>query len=113
MGRGIRAGAVAAVASGLPSTAYALASGRDPLEATLAAGSIVLPNEHRRNVLLAAAVPVHFAISIGWAVALDRGVIGRRYPRMRALPFVPQLADHVAYGAIVGALLSPASPSRA
>ena len=122
----LRAGAVAAALSGAPSTAYALATRRDPLEATLAAGSLVLPRETRRDRLLAAAVPVHLALSFGWAVvleragvrgardgalaglaiaALDLGVVGRRHVRVRALPLLPQVADHVAYGAIVGALL--------
>jgi hypothetical protein len=124
--RALRAGAVAAVLSGAPSTVYALATGRDPLEATLAAGTLVLPGETRRLPLLAAAVPVHLGLSLGWAVVLDRagvrgarsgalaglaiagldlGVVGRRFPRIRSLPLLPQVADHVAYGAIVGALL--------
>ena len=73
----VRAAAWAALLSGAPSTLHALATGRDPLEATLAAGSILLPRETRRTRLLAAAVPVHLALSLGWAVALDRaGVRG-------------------------------------
>lgn len=114
--------------SGGPSTAYALLTKRDPLEATFAAGSLVLPGEDRRLRLLLAAVPVHLAISLGWALvlarvlprrrtvvagaaaglaiaALDLGLIGRRFPRIRALPLLPQLADHLAYGATVGAVL--------
>jgi hypothetical protein len=126
LSRALRAGAVAAVVSGAPSTAHALATGRDPLEATLAAGSLLLPRETRRVPLLAAAVPVHLALSLGWAVVLDRagvrstragagaglavaaldlGLVGRRFPRVRALPLWPQVADHVAYGAVVGSLL--------
>ena len=70
--RTIRAGAVAAVLSGIPSTLHAVATGRDPLEATLAAGSILLPGEVRRARLLAAAVPVHLALSFGWTFVLDR-----------------------------------------
>ncbi|MDP9072491.1 MAG: hypothetical protein M3N68_14650, partial [Actinomycetota bacterium] len=38
--------------------------------------------------------------------AVDLGVIGRRLPRVRALPVVPQVADHVAYGVVAGAVLS-------
>src|SRR5205814_4681241 len=38
------AGLIAAVVSGAPSTLWALARGRDPLEATRAAGSIVAPH---------------------------------------------------------------------
>ena len=115
--------------SGVPSTAIAVATGRDPLEATVAAGSVVLPGETRRGRLIAAAVPAHFALSIGWALVLakilpqrrvlaagaaaglviaafDLGVVGRLFPRVRALPLLPQLADHVAYGATVAALLA-------
>ncbi len=122
------AGAVASVLAGVPSTAYALATGRPLLEGAAAAGSIVLPGERRTAVLVAAAVPVHLALSLGWALAvaavlprrrpvlgavgcglaiaaLDLGVVGRRLPRIRALPQVPQWLDHVAYGASVGLVL--------
>lgn len=125
--RVLRAAAAAAVLSGIPSTVHALATGRDPLGATLAAGSILLPRETRRPRLLAAAVPVHLALSLGWTVALDRtgvrgapagalaglaiaaldlGLAGRRFPGIRALPLGPQLADHVAFGAIAGHVLA-------
>ena len=120
------AGAWAAALSGAPSTVHALATGRDPFEATKAAGTILLPAETRTLPLVAAAAPVHLALSLGWAMVLDRagvrgvvrgaaaglaiaaldlGVVGRRFPRIRALPTVPQLADHLVYGAVVGALL--------
>ena len=120
-------GAWAAVLSGAPSTMHALATGRDPLEATKAAGSILLPDERRTLPLLVAAVPVHLALSLGWALvlsrvgvrgsargaaaglaiaALDLGIAGRRFRRVRALPLVPQLLDHAAFGAIVGARLA-------
>ena len=126
-GRAIRAGAWAAALSGLPSTLHALASGRDPLEPTRAAGSILLPHETRTVPLVAAAVPVHLALSLGWALVLckarvrgavpgaaaglaiatlDLGVVGRRFPRIQALPLAPQIADHVAYGAVVGLVLA-------
>jgi len=125
----LMAGAVAAVISGAPSTVHALMTGGRPLEASLAAGAIVLPREQRPGRLLLAAIPVHLALSLGWALvlaavlprrstvaygalaglgiaALDLGVIGRRLDRIRALPQAPQVADHMAYGAIVGAVLS-------
>jgi hypothetical protein len=124
--RVLRAGTAAAVLSGIPSTAHALLTGRDPLEATLAAGSILLGSETRRGRLVAAAVPVHLGLSLGWTLALDRlgvrgawtgalaglaiaaldlGVVGRRIQRVRALPAGPQLADHVLFGTIAGHLL--------
>jgi hypothetical protein len=125
---GIAAGLVAAVVSGAPSTLWALAAGRDLLEPALAAGSILLPRERRRGRLLAAAVPVHLTVSVGWAMvlsallprrravfagsaaglaiaALDLGVVGRRLRRVRTLPLLPQLADHALYGAAVGWML--------
>jgi hypothetical protein len=125
---GLVAGAVAAVLSGAPSTLHALATRASPLEATLAAGTLLLPHEQRPVRLALAAVAVHIALSLGWAVllaavlprrrtvawatlaglaisALDLGVVGRRYPRIRALAQVPQVLDHVAYGAVVGAVL--------
>ena len=129
----VRAGLWAAALSGAPSTLHALATGRDPLEATLAAGSILLPGETRRGRLLAAAIPVHLALSLGWAFALDRaGVRGagrgalaglaigtvdlslaeRVLPRIRALPLLPQLADHAAFGAVAGHVLGSVKAGR-
>ena len=128
MNEGIKAGLAAAVISGAPSTLYSLAAGRDPLEATVAAGSMVLPNEDRRGRLIAAAVPVHLTISVFWGVVLagtlprkrplvagtiaglaigafDLFVVGRRFPRIKALPTAPQLADHVAFGVVVACVL--------
>ena len=126
--RVLRAAAWAAALSGIPSTVHALATGRDPLEATRAAGTILLPRETRPERLLAAAVPVHLAISLGWTVVLDRagvrgalrggiaglviagldlGIAAKRFPRVRRLPVGPQLADHAAFGAIAGHLLQP------
>jgi hypothetical protein len=125
---GLVAGAVAAVLSGAPSTLHALATRSSPLEATLAAGTLLLPRERRPLPLALAAVPVHVALSLGWALvlaallprrrtvawatlaglaiaALDLGVVGRRVPRIRALAQLPQWLDHVAYGATVGAVL--------
>jgi hypothetical protein len=117
----------AAALSGVPSTAWNLARGRDPLEATKAAGTLVLPDDAQPWALVAAAAPVHLGVSLLWTVvlahtlparnrvawgaagglaiaALDLGVIGRRYPAIRKLPLAPQLADHALFGAVVGAL---------
>jgi hypothetical protein len=126
---GLAAGTVAAVLSGAPSTLHALATRTSPLEATLAAGTLLAPRAQRPVVLALAAVPAHIALSLGWALllarvlprrhtvawataaglaiaVLDLGVVGRRYPRIRALALLPQVLDHVAYGATVGAVLS-------
>jgi hypothetical protein len=122
------AGLVAAATSGVPSTVVALARGDDVLDGARAAGALLLPRETRTWPLLAAAVPVHLSLSLGWAAALERAlprgreiaggvvgglaiaaldlaVIGRRLPPIRALPQPRQWADHVAYGLTVGAVL--------
>jgi hypothetical protein len=75
-----------------------------------------------------AGAAAHVAISLGWGVVLERvlprqrtvawgavaglaiagldlGVIGRRLPKIRALPMGRQVLDHVAYGVVVGAVL--------
>lgn len=123
------AGGVAALVSGAPSTLHALLARTDPLEATLAAGTLVTPSETRAHRLILAAAPVHLGLSLGWATALslvlprrstavagafgglviaalDLGAVGRRFPRVRALPWFPQVADHLAFGATVGAVLA-------
>lgn len=138
--KGIVAGAVAGLVSGAPSTVHAVVTGGDFLAATEAAGSMVLPNETSRTKLILAAIPVHAAISLGWGVvlakllprkgtvlwgaaaggaiaALDLGVFGGRFPRIRQLPATPQVLDHILYGAVAGALLrrlatDPGSPGR-
>ena len=125
---GVRAALPAAVLSGVPSTLYALWKRRDPLEATAAAGSLLLPTEDRRLLLLMAAAPVHLALSAGWGVALavvlprrrvvlegitaglliaafDLGVVGCRRPRIRQLHVPAQVADHIAFTIIVAMAL--------
>ncbi len=129
MAHALQAGLVAAVVSGAPSTLIALARGDDVLDGARAAGTLLLPRERRTVPLLAAAVPVHLALSLGWAAVLDRalprgsevlgglagglaiaaldlGVIGRRLPAIRTLPQPRQWADHAAYGLAVGATLA-------
>jgi hypothetical protein len=130
------AGAAAAVLSGAPSTTHALLTGADPFEASLAAGTLLLPSEQRASRLLPAALVAHGALSFGWALvlaavlprrrtvgwslvgglgiaALDLGIVGRRFARIRALPLAPQVLDHVAYAATVGWVLSRRRARRA
>jgi hypothetical protein len=122
------AGLVAAATSGVPSTTWALLKGRDVLEGARAAGALLLPRATHTRVLVAAAVPVHLTLSLGWAAvltkllprgrepvwgvaaglaiaALDLGLIGRHLPSIRALEQPPQWADHVAFGVTVGLVL--------
>jgi len=107
------------VLSGAPSTALTLVRRGDVLASTRAVG--------RGSVVAGGAA--HTAISLGWGIvlsavlprrrtvlagaaasiaiaALDLGVVGRRIPAVRALDWRPQVLDHVAYGAVVGAVLS-------
>jgi hypothetical protein len=132
---GLRAGVVAAVLSGAPSTVHALATGRSPLDAVQAAGTLLLPDDAPPSARAAAGLVAHGAISLGWGVVLaavlprrrkvacgalaglviagiELGVLGRRWPRIRALPLGPQVADHVAFGALVGAVVSRAGRRR-
>lgn len=127
--QGIRASVPAAVLSTVPSTLHAVLTGRDPLEAALAAGSILRLKEHERVPMVTAAVPVHLSLSVAWAIVLaialprerpmaegiaaglliatlDLGVVGRRFPRVRALRIAPQIADHVAFGIVVAIALA-------
>ena len=123
------AAALAGVLSGLPSTAAALARRSDPLEAVAAAGTLLLPPDAAAGHLVIAGVVAHAALSSGWATVLvvalparrtvpaamaaglaiaafDLGAIGRRYPRIRRLATGPQVADHLAFGAVVGAVVA-------
>ena len=82
-----------------------------------------------KGVLLVTGGLAHVVISLGWGLvlaallprrhtvaagavaglgiaALDLGVIGRRLPSIRALDPGPQVLDHLAYGLVVGAVLS-------
>lgn len=126
----LTAAAVAAVASGAPSTVLALVRGRPVLEATRAAGTLL------GAPTLPRALVAHGAISLWWAAvlarvlprgrraawgvaagvgiaALDLELIGRRFPAVRALPKLPQYLDHVAFGAVVGAVVDMADAQDA
>jgi hypothetical protein len=126
---GLTAGAVAGALSGAPSTVHALVTRRSPLDAVRAAGTLLLGDDAPPRRLVVAGFAAHGVISLCWGVALavvlprrravlsgavaglaiagvDLGVLGRRWPRIRALPLLPQIADHVLYGAVVGAVLT-------
>lgn len=120
---------VATVFSGLPSTLYALATGADPLEATHAAGAMLLPATTDKATLVAAAFLVHPAVSLFWTLVFARLLPARHllawaiagsavvgwldlrviapllFSEVAALPFWPQFADHLAWGALLGATL--------
>ncbi|MEV6446785.1 hypothetical protein [Amycolatopsis sp. NPDC051716] len=122
-----RAGAVAAVVSGIPSTAHALLTGRDVLAATRAAGTLLPGRRTRPGV--AAGLIAHVIVSAAWTgvlaaiarrhrlgagggalaglaiAALDLGIAARAYPAVRALARGPQILDHLVFGAVIGVLL--------
>ena len=123
--RMLRAAALAGLFGGVPSTCYALATGGDLLESTRAAGTILLPDDAAPRRLVTAGVVVHALISLAWSAvfaavlprrraaiagaaagfgvaAIDLGIARRRFPRIAALPRLAQVADHVAFGALVG-----------
>ena len=112
-----------------------MATGRSPFDALRAAGTLLLADDAPPSARAAAGVAAHGAISLGWGVVLavvlprrravvwgalgglaiaglDLGLLGRRWPRIRALPLVPQVADHVAFGVIVGTVVSRAGRRR-
>jgi hypothetical protein len=131
--RVVLVGVIAATCSGLPSTVHALATGRDPLQATRAAGTLLPGRGNQRGVM--AGLVIHVFISAGWTTVLaavdrrrklgllggiaaglliatlDLEVVGRSRPAIRSLPRLPQWLDHITFGAIVGVLLKR-SPGR-
>jgi hypothetical protein len=115
--------------SGAPSTVFALLTGADPVEATRAAAAMLAPLDGTWLQLLMAAGIVHSAVSLFWTLAfgallprrhvlawalagsaavalLDLRVIAPLFfPAVAALPFWPQFADHLMWGACVGLTL--------
>ncbi len=123
------AGALAGVLGGIPSTVYLLATGGDLFASLNALAAMVNANELPILARLAVAGGVHFAVSFGWAgvlvallprrapilgalvssaliAVLDLILIAPRFfAEVAALAFMPQLADHLAWGLTVGAVL--------
>ncbi|MDQ6774799.1 MAG: hypothetical protein M3071_00960 [Actinomycetota bacterium] len=124
--RVIEATAAAAMLSGAPSTLHALiteggvrAAGVYIWDATRAIGTLVPPGRpglvrgalvHAAisaacGELLARTLPARRSAAWGAAAGLAIGVvniglIGRRFPAISALPLIPQLSDHVAFGVL-------------
>lgn len=116
------AGATAALVGGAPSMLHALWHQRSPFDIVRAAGTLV------GRPTVGAGVVVHAGVSAWWALllcrvlpargqalagaaagaavaALDLGLAARWFPAVAALPRAPQVADHVAFGAVLGAVL--------
>ena len=119
----LRAALVAGVLSGVPSTVHAVVTRRSVLASTRAAGTLLGRATVARGVL------AHVGVTCAWTTVLwlvlpdrrtamwgaigglgigllDLGIARRRFPAIAALPRWPQLADHVAFGALVGATLA-------
>ncbi len=117
----------AAVLSGAPSTVHALATGRPLLGAARAAGTLLPGRSHAPG--LVSGTVVHIGVSALWGAVLGTTLprrhtvawgalagfaiaavslptVGRRRAAIAALPQVPQWLDNVAFGAVVGWLLS-------
>jgi hypothetical protein len=130
---------LAAIFSGLPSTLDALvrrggvrAAAAYVYDTTRAIGTLVAPGRpgFARGALvhlgisavcaegLARALPRDPSLATGAAAGLAIGVvnvaiIGRLFPAIRALPLLPQLADNVAFGAVVASVLDRPGALRA
>jgi hypothetical protein len=122
--------AVAAVFSGVPSTALALVRRDDPLAAARSAATIIGVPTDRGIRALAVGAAVHAVVSSFWGAVLaallprrgrvvwgaaagaaiyvlDMEVVARalRLEQVRALPRLGQLGDHLAFGALIGLTL--------
>ena len=123
------AGGLAGVVSGIPSTVYLLLTGGDLFASVNALVAMVTTDELPMLYRISIAAAVHFAVSFWWASVLvvlmprrapivgaliasaliaflDLKLIAPRFfAEAAALAFIPQIADHLAWGAAVGAVL--------
>ena len=125
-----RAIAVAGVLSGVPSTVHAAVTGRPMLAPARAAGTMLGRPTVARGAI------AHTAITTFWTLVLARLPLGRRpaaagaaaglaiaavdlsiarrwFPAIAALAMWPQVADHVAFGALAAVELARPAPTGA
>jgi hypothetical protein len=124
----LRAALVAGVLSGIPSTVHAVIASRDVLASVRAAGTLLGRPTITRGLLahslvttlwaavIAAVPPARRGLAHGATAGVvigvaDLAVAQRRFPAIAALPTLPQLLDHAAFGALVAAML-PADDVR-
>ncbi len=124
---GLVAGAWAGAVSVVPS---AVTAGARPWwHSAQAAGNLLLPASAPPGRLLAVGATTRAAVALNWGVVLSRWLdrrhpvahgtlaglalfgfqyvlVGRRRPLVAVLPALPQLADHLAYGGVAGAVLA-------
>ncbi|MCK5405944.1 MAG: hypothetical protein KAJ37_00760 [Candidatus Krumholzibacteria bacterium] len=123
---------LAGLVGGFPSTLHAIASGGNWLESINAIAAIANAEGLSFGWRVSVAAAIHFTISFVWASALIAILPQRRtllwasaagavvavvdllilapvlIPEIAALPFWPQLADHVVWGVTVGAFAARA-----
>ena len=122
------AAVIAGLAGALPSTLYSIATGGDWLASINAVAAMVNAEQLAMGWRVSVASAIHLAISLLWATLLVAILPQRRvvlwataagviiaiidlralapflFPEVAALAFWPQLADHVVWGASVGAV---------
>lgn len=113
--------------SGLPSTLWSLTADRSVLTSVWATGHLLAPGLPAGLKLFLLASVVHVAVSFFWTAILvlvlpsptwfwgviagvliavvDLKLIGPCFPSISDLDFLPQLADHLAFGFIVGVVV--------
>lgn len=132
----LAAWSVATALSGMPSTLWAVWTGTDPWQALRAAGSMLVPADTALPLLVMSAVAVHCTVSLLWATLLvllvpvryivpgsliaaaligvfNLRIIGRLFEGVHALPFWPQMADHLLWGGLMGTVLKIRERGRA
>ncbi len=121
---------LAGIIGGVPSTLFAVASGGNWLESINAVAAVANAENLSFGWRICVATAIHFTISFVWTTALMAFLPQRRallwapaagaaiavidllllapilFPAVAALSFWPQLADHVVWGAAVGAVLT-------
>jgi hypothetical protein len=120
---------IAGIFGGIPSTLLAYFTGKDILEATHAAGAMLIAADSSSTQLFMAATLVHGSLTFFWATVLTLCVPRKHavscscilmilvgffnlsiiaphfFPSVAALQFWPQMMDHAALGFCYGAIL--------
>jgi hypothetical protein len=132
---GVFAALFAGLLSGVPSTLYAVLTRTSVLHAISAAGGILLGSAAPQSQTLFAGALVHGFLSLFWGVVLgvvlprratvlwggvaavaiavlDLLIIGRMFASINALPFLPQLFDHIVFGIVAAIVISQRRKAR-
>lgn len=130
VGDAVAASFAAGLLSGAPSTTIAMVRRDSLVDSTRAAGTLLGRPSLIRGVaahiaitagwslILSAALPRRRTLSAGIAAggfiaALDLGLVGRRFPAIRALEQGPQVLDHLAFGAVAAVVIARRRRRRA